>query len=83
MDGQQRITEIFAFIVMDEDGTEGIPAFKANGTMHPMVGADMARIDSLMTVARQMPGMKVSLVRFIHRETIIADVNNPEVNSPE
>ena len=47
------IEEMFAFISVDnEDGDEGVMAFMSHdGTMMPMVGADMARIESLIPLA--------------------------------
>lgn len=70
MKGQLRIDQMFAYIVMDDDDTEGIPAFMANGMPMPMVGADMARVESLNPIAQEMAkelGKKVTLVRFSDR----------------
>ena len=50
----ERIERIFAFLIVDEDeGIEGIPAFldPRTGMMMPMVGADMARMESLKQAA--------------------------------
>lgn len=71
MKGQLHIDEMFAFIVLDDDGTEGIPAIPGpGGVALPMVGADMARIESLRpfaeNAARRM-GKTVSLVKFTNR----------------
>lgn len=70
MKGQLRIDQMFAYIVMDDDDTEGIPAFLSNGMPMPMVGADMARVESLNPIAQMMAkelGKKVTLVRFSDR----------------
>ena len=73
MKGQLRITEVYAFICLDEDGTEGIPAFAApGGVVMPMLCADKARVDSLRQLARDVvrTGRKVELVRFSVREHV-------------
>ena len=71
MQGQLRISEMFAFIVVDDDGTEGIPAIPGpRGVALPMVGADMARIESLRpwaVDAARILKKKVSLVKFTNR----------------
>ncbi len=71
MKGQLRIEEVFAYIVVDDDGTEGIPAIHGpDGTILPMTGADIARAHSLRPwaekAARQMK-KKVTLVKFTNR----------------
>ncbi len=74
MRGQLRIDQMYAFIVLDDDNTEGIPAFESrSGTMVPMVGADMAMIERLrplaLRMAREMK-KKITLVRFTNREVL-------------
>lgn len=69
MRGQLRIEQMYAFVMMDTDNTEGIPAFADPVTGHPMpmVGADMKRVDSLRPIARQLArssGLKITLCRF-------------------
>lgn len=73
MKGQIRIEQMYAYVVVDDDNTEGIPAFESSGMAYPMVGADMERAYSLRPVAEQMAndmGKKVTLVRFIQREEL-------------
>jgi hypothetical protein len=73
MKGQLRINQIFAFIVLDDDGIEGVPAVGYNGMLLPLMGADMARIDSLKAIVQRDPalkGKKIILARFGHRENI-------------
>ena len=75
MRGQVRIDEMYAYVIMDDDDTEGIPAFQLTGSAipMPMVGADMARVESLNPIAQSMAqqlGKKVTLVRFTTREEI-------------
>jgi hypothetical protein len=71
MDGQMRIDSVFAFVVVDDDGTEGIPAFLAEGNVvMPMMGADLAMVDRLRPVARQWAienGKAACLVHFSRR----------------
>lgn len=67
----QQIDEMYAFIVIDDDGSEGIPATKKGDWWFPLVGADMARVNSLRPVARELArklGKSVELVRFTTRE---------------
>jgi hypothetical protein len=70
MKGQVRIDQIFAFICVDDDGTEGIPAISTPIGVMPLVGADEARIESLRKYAEQISrdmGKKVTLVKFTNR----------------
>lgn len=65
MQGQLRIDKLFAFVVIDDDGTEGIPAFLApGGTAMPMVGADLARVDSLRPIAQKFARESDKTVRL-------------------
>lgn len=74
MRGQLRIDEMFAFVVVDDDGTEGIPAATLpSGMMFPLVGADMDRVESLRPAAETMAaslGKRVEVVRFTTREHV-------------
>lgn len=73
MNGQERIDEMFAFIVVDDDGTEGIPATYLGNTLYPLVGADMKRVESLRPAAEdyaRSSGKPVRLVRFSTREEL-------------
>jgi hypothetical protein len=66
--GQLRIEQMYAFVAVDPtDNTEGIPAFIAPGGPMPMVGADMARVESLRPIAQQIAtatGVPITLCRF-------------------
>lgn len=54
MNGKVRIERMYAYIVLDDDGTEGIPAVTApNGLVLPMVGADMERMNQLRPQAEK------------------------------
>lgn len=75
MKGQLRINQLFAFVVVDTDGTEGVPAFMdpSTGTWLPLMGADMARVDSLKQLVATQPmfaGVRFTICRFGDREVI-------------
>ncbi len=75
MKGQLRINQLFAFIVVDTDGSEGVPGFydPRSGMMLAMMGADMARVADLKRLAETDPmfrGLKITICRFGERETI-------------
>jgi hypothetical protein len=79
MKGQLRIDTLYAFIVLDDDGTEGVPAIMAPSSvigmpmMVPLMGADTARIESLREVVMHDPalhGKKVTLAQFTNRKVI-------------
>lgn len=74
MEGQVRIETCFAFVVVDDDGTEGVPAFMTpDGMFLPLMGADEARVESLMPVVQAMAtdsGKEITLVRFKEREEL-------------
>jgi hypothetical protein len=46
MKGQLRINQLFAFVIVDVDGTEGVVGVQVGGEWFPLMGADMARVDS-------------------------------------
>lgn len=80
MKGQLRIDHLYAFIVLDSDGTEGVPAMfmppnEAIPGFHllPLMGADMTRIDQLRQFVKSDPmlkGKKITLAKFTHREEL-------------
>jgi hypothetical protein len=67
-----RITEMFAFVAEDEGpDDEGVIAYRVGDHWLPMVGADMARVDSLRPQAQAIAseiGARVKLLRFTQRE---------------
>lgn len=72
------ITELFAFVALDDlDGNEGVMAFlDRDGMWIPMVGADMARINSMLPKAKQMceaAGTKFEIRHFTFAGTIAYD----------
>jgi len=67
----KRIDEMFAFVCIDENGDEGVPAIRVGEIAYPLVGADMARIESLRSSAQAVANMTkspVHLVKFRARE---------------
>ena len=68
MRGQLRIEQMYAFVVVDDDGTEGIPATRGPGGLAmPLVGADMKRVESLKPIVRDMARQldkPITLCRF-------------------
>ena len=68
-----RVTEMYAFLAVGDDGEEGVPSFYACGMMLPLVAADAARVESLRAMARQVvakSGRPVTLARFTVREDV-------------
>lgn len=68
-----KITEMWAFVSVDEAGNEGIIGFKNGDTWMPLVGADSARIAELRPIANKMArytGMTIKLIKFTQREDI-------------
>lgn len=70
------ITEMFAFCATDDEG-EGIMGMMApNGQWHPMIGADMARVDAIRPMAREIAkirGVSYKLKKFRLVEVIEFD----------
>lgn len=73
----KQITELWAWIVREADGGDGVPAMTlpVEGIDHmtPMMGADEERVRSLEPHAREIAarfGCPLRLVRFSHGEVI-------------
>jgi len=89
MEGQLRIDQLFAFIVKDRDGTEGVAGFLdvERGTWLPMVGADLARVESLRPIAEDLARrlhLPITLAYFSGRrnvEVIEADAETQTLTS--
>ena len=63
------ITELFAFVdkIDDEDGDEGVIGMSTDFGWIPLIGADMARVESLRPIAEKVAketGKKVILKKF-------------------
>jgi hypothetical protein len=66
------IDEMYAFIASDETG-EGIIGFRGPEGWVPLVGADMARVDSLRHMAQRIATSQkiaIKLVKFTTRTEI-------------
>lgn len=72
MHGKLKIDDFWAFIALDQDGTEGLLGFSSGNMMIPCVAADRARIESLRpivkSIAKIQGAKKVTLCRFHSRE---------------
>lgn len=58
---------MFAFLTIDEDGDEAVPAVRVPGGWMPLVAADEARLAALRPLAEQMAeqaGVELTLSRF-------------------
>ena len=70
----KQVTELFAFVMIDEDGDEAVPAFHDGTTWLPMIGADMARVASLIPIAKKMvqrfPDRPIRILKFTVPEQI-------------
>lgn len=63
------ISELFAFLSVDDDGCEGLLAANLgpNGTVFPLIGADRERVESYRPYAAEAAlktGKKIRLARF-------------------
>lgn len=72
--GPKKITELWAWIVTEENGGEGVPAgILPNGGMYPLLGADESRVRSYEQEARMIAARikrPVRLCRFTSMEVI-------------
>lgn len=73
MKGQLNIDALYAFIVRDDDGTEGLMGTMTPTGWMPMVGADLQRAASLEPIAQNLAnasGKCVTLAHFSVRENV-------------
>jgi hypothetical protein len=79
----KKITEMFAFVITNEDGIEGITGMLGpDNEWVPLVGADMARVESLKVIAQHISdqcGQQIRIMKFTGHEQI-GEVN-PKVQS--
>jgi hypothetical protein len=68
------ITELYAWVATEPDGSEGIVVVTlVGGMIMPLVGGDQDRMQSLRghaEAARRNTGFPIRLVRFGHREVL-------------
>lgn len=74
-DQPKKITEMWAWVVTEADGGEGVPASNRimPGHFIPLVGADEERVRSMQPHARgiaDMMGLPLKLVRFTSLEVV-------------
>jgi hypothetical protein len=69
----QTIDSVYAWVVVEPDGGEGVASAQIGNTHWPLVGADIDRVKSLRALAeavRRQTGWPVRLVRFSNREEL-------------
>jgi len=67
------IEELFAFIVLEREGEEGVPAFASGNMLFPLMGSDWTRVESLRPIAQRIArasGKPVTLCKFSVREDV-------------
>lgn len=70
----KKIEEVWMFVSVDEGGEGVCSAELIPGVLVPLLGADKARVDDLIPVARMMAnrgGKKIKLIKFSVREEIM------------
>lgn len=73
MTAPKTIDALYAWVVTEPDGGEGVGSALLGGTHYPLVGADVDRMKSLREFAetiRRATGYPVRLVRFGAREDL-------------
>jgi hypothetical protein len=63
----QKIERLYAWVVVESDGGEGVAAASIGAMMIPLIGADQARVESLRSHAeavRRASGCRVLLKVF-------------------
>ena len=70
----KRIDQMYAFVAIDpQDNTEGVISIEEGGTIFPLVGADMERVEQLRPLAlgiAELYKTSVMLLRFSTREEV-------------
>lgn len=68
------ITQLWAFVCVEDDGDEGVIAFTTvDGVVLPLIGSDLDRVRALRSLARQTvdaTGQPVVLKRFTAMEVV-------------
>jgi hypothetical protein len=68
-----KVTELWAYVIEDPDGNEGVPAVLINGLWYPLMGADRDRMTMLEPRARELAhnhGKRLELRRFTKVEAV-------------
>jgi hypothetical protein len=75
--GPRIVAELWAWVVTEPDGGEGVPAIRTGEGWLPAMGGDRARIESLRDlIVATTAGMPLKLVRFTGAEVV--EVVRPE-----
>jgi hypothetical protein len=68
-----RIDSVHAYVVLAENGDEGIAAFHTGEGWMPMICADWTRVESLRPMAEALArktGQEIRLVKFANRTDV-------------
>lgn len=68
-----QVSEVYAFLAVDGEGAEGVPATQLGDMLMPLVAADRARLDDLRPIAQHLAsayGFPITVARFTVREDI-------------
>jgi hypothetical protein len=71
--GQINIEKLTAFIMRDQDGTEGIIGSLTPIGMMPLIGADLDRIAQIEPIAQRVAdttGLSITVAEFSVRENV-------------
>ena len=74
MKGQLRIDAMYAFCIIDDDGTEGVIGMSTDIGWMPFVGANMERVESLKPFAEKIAkesGKRITVSKFTNCEFIM------------
>lgn len=64
-----QIDSLYAFVAEDSPGDEGIIGAKTAEGWLPLVGADMARVESLRPLAQALAQQTGKTIKLLHFET--------------
>lgn len=84
MKGQLNIDTLYAFIMRDDDGTEGLMGTMTPTGWMPLIGADLQRAASLEHIAQETAdasGKCVTLAHFSVRENVKEITPNRQAKS--
>lgn len=76
----KRIDRVFAFVMIDQDGNEGVPAVSMpSGLVMPLMGADLERVESLRPLAEMFASKTGSTITLC----VFGDRREVEIIRPE
>lgn len=77
---KSKITELLAWVIVAPDGTDGVPAIQMpNGTVFPLMGADMPRSDLLKQYAQEVANRSQKPIKLYRSTSLeIIDTLEPE-----